>query len=45
MSLVEERRPAVDLYEALAYTVPGIVAHQSCFKDGEQLDIPSFDPR
>ena len=44
MSLVEERRPAIDLYEALAYTVPGIVAHQSCFKDGEQLTIPSFDP-
>lgn len=45
MALVEERRPAIDLYEALAYTVPGIVAHQSCFKDGEQLAIPSFDPR
>ncbi len=44
MALVEERKPAVDLYEALAYTVPGIVAHQSCFRDGEQLDIPSFDP-
>ena len=43
MSLVEEREPAVDLYEALAYTVPGIVAHQSSFKDGEQLRIPSFD--
>ena len=44
MALVEERAPAVDLYEALAYTVPGIIAHESCFKDGEQLDIPSFDP-
>ncbi|MBN2449994.1 MAG: Gfo/Idh/MocA family oxidoreductase [Lentisphaeria bacterium] len=44
MSLVEGRAPAVDLYEALAYTVPGIVAHQSSFRDGEQLPIADFDP-
>jgi len=25
-------------------TVPGIVAHQSAFKDGEQLSVPQFDP-
>jgi predicted dehydrogenase len=43
MALVEERAPAIDLYEALAYTVPGLVAHASSFKDGEQLDIPNFD--
>jgi len=24
-------------------TVPGLVAHASSFKDGEQLTIPSFD--
>jgi hypothetical protein len=27
----------------LAMTVPGIVAHQSSFQDGEQLAVPSFD--
>lgn len=43
MALVEERAPSIDLYQALAYTVPGIVAHQSSFRDGEQLPIPSFD--
>jgi predicted dehydrogenase len=43
MALVEDREPTIDLYEALAMTVPGIVAHQSCFKDGEQLAVPSFD--
>lgn len=43
-ALIEEREPFVDLYEALAFTVPGIVAHESCFNDGEQLEIPSFDP-
>jgi predicted dehydrogenase len=42
-ALLEDREPEVDLYEALAMTVPGIVAHQSCFKDGEQLEVPQFD--
>lgn len=41
-ALVEERAPAVDVYEAVAYTAPGIVAHQSALKDGEQLKIPDF---
>ena len=42
-ALVEERRPAVDIYEALAMTVPGIVAHESALRGGEQLKVPSFD--
>ncbi len=42
-ALVEDREPAIDLYESLAFCVPGIVAHQSALKDGEQLAIPSFD--
>ena len=42
-ALVEEREPAVDVYEALAMTVPGIVAHESSLKKGEQLRVPSFD--
>jgi predicted dehydrogenase len=43
MALAEDREPVMDLYEALAYCVPGIVAHESSRRDGEQLDIPSFD--
>ncbi|GMU91578.1 MAG: oxidoreductase [Candidatus Hydrogenedentota bacterium] len=43
MALVEEREPAIDIYESLAFCVPGIVAHQSSLRGGEQLDIPSFD--
>ncbi len=43
-ALLENREPAIDLYESLAMTVPGIVAHQSSYKDGEQLDVPQFDP-
>lgn len=41
-AIVEERRPAVDVYEAVAYTAPGIVAHQSALRNGEQLAIPDF---
>ncbi|MBN1344471.1 MAG: Gfo/Idh/MocA family oxidoreductase [Phycisphaerae bacterium] len=42
-ALVEDREPAVNLYEALAMTAPGLVAHQSALKGGEQLKVPSFD--
>jgi predicted dehydrogenase len=44
MALAEDREPAIDLYESLAFCVPGIVAHQSALKGGEQLNIPQFDP-
>jgi predicted dehydrogenase len=43
-ALVNNRRPLVDVYEALAYTAPGIVAHESALKGGERLAIPQFDP-
>lgn len=43
MAIIEDREPLVDVYEAIAMTVPGIVAHQSALKGGEQLKIPSFD--
>jgi hypothetical protein len=42
-ALVEDREPEIDLYESLAMTVPGIVAHQSSRKEGEQLSVPQFD--
>jgi len=41
-ALVHNRRPAIDVYESLAYTVPGIVAHESALKKGEQLKIPQY---
>jgi len=44
-SILENREPLVNVYEALAMTVPGIVAHKSALKDGETLDIPQFAPR
>jgi predicted dehydrogenase len=41
-SMLEDRQPLVNVYEALAMTVPGIIAHQSALKDGERLKIPQF---
>ncbi|MCX6896051.1 MAG: gfo/Idh/MocA family oxidoreductase, partial [Verrucomicrobia bacterium] len=41
-SVNKGRRPAIDIREALAYTVPGIIAHQSALKDGESLKIPTI---
>jgi len=37
------RRPTIDIHEALAYTVPGIIAHESALKGGESMPIPQFD--
>ena len=41
-AIIEDREPMVNIYEALAMTVPGIVAHQSSLKDGELLPVPQF---
>lgn len=43
MALVEEREPLVDIYESIAMTAPGIIAHQSALRNGERLTIPDFD--
>ena len=42
-ALTHDRRPSIDVNEALAYTVPGIVAHQSALQAGELKKIPQFD--
>jgi len=42
-ALVNNRTPSVNIHEAIAYTAPGIVAHQSALKGGESMKIPSFD--
>ena len=44
MSILEDCQPIVSIYEALAMTVPGIVAHQSALKDGETLKVPQYAP-
>jgi len=42
-AILQDREPLVNVYEALAMTVPGVVAHQSALKDGETLKVPQFD--
>jgi len=42
MSIIEARKPLVDIAWSLNMTVPGIVAHQSALKDGELLKIPQY---
>src|SRR5690625_4556954 len=44
-AILEERQPAIDIYEALAYTVPGIIAHDSALRGGVTLSIPQFDQK
>jgi len=43
-AILEDREPLVNVYEALAMTVPGIIAHQSALKDGETLRVPRYTP-
>ncbi len=42
MSILEDRKPAVDLAAALNMTVGGVVAHRSALKDGELMKIPQY---
>ncbi len=39
-ALTQNRKPAIDIRQALAYTVPGIIAHQSALQGGTLLKIP-----
>jgi predicted dehydrogenase len=41
-ALTHDRAPAINISEALAYTVPGIVAHQSALQNGQLLKIPQI---
>jgi len=42
-AILQDREPLVNIYAALAMTVPGIVAHQSALKGGETLKVPQYD--
>lgn len=41
-SIIQDRKPLVDIVTALNMTVPGIIAHQSAMKNGEWLKIPQY---
>ena len=42
LSILADRKPLVDIAQALNMTVAGIVAHTSALKDGETLKIPQY---
>lgn len=41
-SILLDRKPIVDVSEALNMTMAGVIAHQSALKDGELLKIPQY---
>jgi predicted dehydrogenase len=41
-SIVEDRWPTVNVYEAIAFTLPGIIAHQSALRGGEPMKIKDY---
>jgi predicted dehydrogenase len=42
-AILAEQEPEIDVYKALAMTVPGIMAHQSALTGGALQKVPSFD--
>jgi len=42
-AVLQDREPLVNIYEALAMTVPGIIAHRSALKEGESMKIPQYE--
>jgi len=41
-AIQENRYPSVNIWEAIAYTAPGIIAHRSALKGGELMKIPDY---
>jgi predicted dehydrogenase len=41
-AIQEDRHPTVNIWEAIAYTLPGIVAHKSALRGGEVLKIKDY---
>ena len=42
-SIVLNKKPHVDISEALNMTMSGVIAHQSALKDGEWMKVPQYD--
>ena len=41
---LDGRKPAVDVYEAVAYTAPGLCGQESAMKSGAWIKVPDFGP-
>ncbi len=44
MACLERRKPAVDVYQAVSYTAPGICGFESALKSGVWIKVPDFGP-
>ncbi|MGY8769917.1 MAG: Gfo/Idh/MocA family protein [Pirellulales bacterium] len=42
-SILFDRKPIVDISEALNMTISGVVAHQSALKNGQWMKVPQYD--
>ena len=42
LSILQDRKPLVDITMAFNLTVSGIIAHQSALKNGELMKIPQY---
>ncbi len=42
LAILQDRKPLVDIVQALNMTVCGVVANQSALKDGERLKVPQY---
>ena len=44
-AVARDRHPAINVWEAVRYMAPGVMAHKSALRDGEVLDVPDWgDP-
>ena len=41
-AIAHDRIPAINIWEAVRYMAAGVMAHKSCMKDGEILDVPDW---
>jgi predicted dehydrogenase len=41
---IQQRKPAVDVYKAVAFAAPGICGHESAMHGGEWVNVPDFGP-
>ncbi|MBM3999350.1 MAG: twin-arginine translocation signal domain-containing protein [Planctomycetes bacterium] len=42
LAILQDRKPLVDVAQALAMSVAGVVAHQSALRNGELMKIPQY---
>ena len=40
--MAHDRIPAINVWEAVRYMAPGVMAHKSALRDGELLEVPDW---